>query len=120
MRFRSYRWMCWGLGIALGPGCLHPVRENVDRVVCDLAARPMDVPPPYSGNLPDARPAPATPAADTGSEENIELVVQQQPVPQKPPKPFAERLQIPPELPGANAPPVRLPPPTAPRKEKEE
>lgn len=134
MGFRFSRWICCGLGIALVPGCLHPVRQNVDHVVCDLAARPMDLSPASREAPAKPQTAPAkeeTPSKSPGvtqlpakeQDEGLRLASFQLPQPagiqDKPARPLAERLKIPPELPGADAPPVRLPPPTAPRQEKE-
>src|SRR5260370_27576741 len=48
MRFRSST--CWivCLLLPLTGGCLYPVREQVDEVICDIAAHPLDVHTPAS------------------------------------------------------------------------
>src|SRR5438105_5046843 len=43
MRVRVLK--CWSIcmSLALAGGCLHPVRKQVDAVICDMAAQPLDV-----------------------------------------------------------------------------
>jgi cobalt-zinc-cadmium efflux system outer membrane protein len=53
---RSSRLLAASLGLALAAGCLYPVGEKVDRVVCDLAVRPHDVSEPVPVELPAAMP----------------------------------------------------------------
>jgi outer membrane protein, heavy metal efflux system len=76
-------------------GCTYGVRSEVDRAVCDAAAQPLDLEPVLPAPPP---PEPAPPIQGKG---------------------LAERLRIPPELPGARTPPIQLPPPDAPRAERE-
>ncbi len=104
------------LGILLIAGCLHPVGEKVDAVVCGLAAKPRDLdgeqavpqatsitPATYfqPGGRPPAAPE-TTPAEQprTGTDAT------------RPPAAgtLPGRLTIPPGLPGASAPPILLPP----------
>ncbi len=103
------------LALVLTAGCLHPVGEKVDAVVCDLAARPRDVDPEQPGPALPAPPAPCpvdgalTPAGflqpagqpRAGSGTAPDAAVQPG---------TAGRLIIPPGLPGASAPPISLPP----------
>ncbi|MGE3804055.1 MAG: TolC family protein [Gemmataceae bacterium] len=78
------------LSCLLIAGCLFPVRHEVDSQVCGLAEQPLDLMVPAARDpgapqkTPDATPMPA-------------------------PKVFPERLQIPQNLPGAEAPPIELP-----------
>jgi cobalt-zinc-cadmium efflux system outer membrane protein len=99
---RRLAWL--GLAIALG-GCCFPVREQVDRVVCDLATHPIDPAPlastgsAYASFAEEVKPA----------AFEIELVNPAE-EPGPPPRTLKERLKIPAELPGAQAPPLQLPP----------
>src|SRR5262245_6503153 len=52
----SSRLSAAALGLALAAGCLYPVGEKVDRVVCDLAARPRDVAEVIPAEAPAAMP----------------------------------------------------------------
>ena len=53
---RSSRLLAATLGLTLTAGCLYPVGEKVDHVVCDLAARPHDVAEPVPVELPAVMP----------------------------------------------------------------
>src|SRR5438552_889660 len=54
----------WLALLLFSSGCLHPVRHDVDAIICDLAAHPLDVQTPAQTppveHLPD--PTPAMPA----------------------------------------------------------
>jgi cobalt-zinc-cadmium efflux system outer membrane protein len=98
--------------LALG-GCCYAVREPADQAVCKVAAHPIDLEP-----LPLADQC--APASTTEQPATITPVDYLQPAdsaegqpPRLPPtkRKFTERLQYPPGLPGANAPPIRLPEP---------
>src|SRR5438445_6546298 len=92
-------WSRWSLGVLLVAGCGFPVREQADEAVCQLAARPVDPQPA------PAAPAEATPTPAAAKPESLPA-----PAGQKPRPPFSERLQIPPEIPGSDAPPIKQPP----------
>jgi cobalt-zinc-cadmium efflux system outer membrane protein len=104
----SVRWLVWSVALLGLGGCSYAVREQVDLAICDLAAKPLDLPPlpppdltpPHAGTASCAEVQPVRYQAPEGKDE-AEL---------KPPRKLAERLQYPPELPGADAPPIRLPP----------
>jgi cobalt-zinc-cadmium efflux system outer membrane protein len=94
----------WSLGLLLLAGCLHPVREEADRMVCDLGAHTMDVepasPPTPAGKLPPADKGPSgVRPKDTTPPGGLEQLPVPQPTQRLP-------LQVPPEIPGAGA---RLP-----------
>jgi cobalt-zinc-cadmium efflux system outer membrane protein len=80
-------------------GCCYPVREYADQAVCELAARPLDLEPAPPPDQSAAR-GPGQPKA-------------------QPPKGLPGRLEIPPELPGAGAPPIDLPDKTKPEERKQ-
>jgi cobalt-zinc-cadmium efflux system outer membrane protein len=120
---RSARWSLVGLGLLALGGCLAPVRDDVDHTVCDLAKHVIDPEPPSVAPPPQSPPsAPALHSPpDPGKEgaagpttrlvQPVGLQVPQEPAPMPSgPKKFGERLRIPPELPGASAPEVELPP----------
>jgi cobalt-zinc-cadmium efflux system outer membrane protein len=105
--------------LALG-GCLYHVREETDQTVRNMVAHPLDLQPP-----PATAPPQPTTAASAGEgppreraqpAQNLSLVVDAQTTAlmqaADEPKPPADqfRLTVPPELPGAEAPPIRLPP----------
>ncbi|MCI0458850.1 MAG: TolC family protein [Gemmataceae bacterium] len=107
MSFLPSKWFAGTLALLLVSGCSFPVREQADHLLVELAARPLDLSPmPLADQtLTPGAPAPQPPAVEG-----------------QPPKPgsrLSERLRIPPELPGAQAPPIELPPAKAPRAEKE-
>jgi cobalt-zinc-cadmium efflux system outer membrane protein len=100
--------------LALG-GCFSPVQEEVDHGVCSLANHVLD-PQPLPIALPDQNPQPPAPGTGAGpAAQIIQPVAAQAPAagaePTPPsPAPKRDRLRIPPELPGANAPQVEFPP----------
>lgn len=79
----------WLVGLLLAAGCCGPVRYEADLLIREMSSRPLDVAPPQL----DATPPPQ------GAIE---------PAPPEPRK-LSERLQIPPDLPGADAPAITLP-----------
>jgi cobalt-zinc-cadmium efflux system outer membrane protein len=100
----------WVLGLLLLSGCSYPVREDVDRTVCDLAAHPLDLQPPTPEEAPKQMPpaqAKHTPAPAEGSRRNGLLCTSAQAPPAVTPAP--KELRIPPEFPGANLPEIVLP-----------
>jgi cobalt-zinc-cadmium efflux system outer membrane protein len=118
---RPPRWLLVGLGLLALGGCTYPVREAVDDTVCKLATHPID-PEPLSVAEPTP-PPPPTPASK-GTEEAPKAPSNPAPalvplsfqIPQQgektPPGPVQrpEPLRIPPGLPGANAPEVKIKP----------
>ena len=113
----SSRPLWWPLGVVLLSGCCGPLPDHTDSVVASLATRVRDVePPPPAESSPAGRSAPspsrptltletdsgkegASPPAGTGPIDKT-----------MPAAPARQPLRIPPELPGANAPPIELPP----------
>src|SRR5438552_460935 len=107
------RWMPWLLGLTIA-GCCFPVREQVDAVICDLAARPLDLTalPPADASSQRAAPSPSSEnEAASQANENVRLMSAQETKPKRP-----APLRIPLELPGADAPELRLPQDPAERK----
>src|SRR5262245_29447186 len=102
-----------GVTFLLG-GCLHPVAEKVDRVVCDLAAMPRDPQPatPAPATLPPPAEVPEKPP-EAVKPEAVKPATWQKadkadkaapPVPKSP-------LTVPDQLlPGGHVPPITLPP----------
>src|SRR6185369_950952 len=109
----------WPLGLFALTGCLHPVAEKTDETVSLLASRPPDVAPSHQEE--PVAPMPAA-AIDPGLVR-VGLTTQEAGTAQEPtlpqPRRLPQRLIVPPELPGAGAPRVTLPPTTAPPKERE-
>jgi outer membrane protein, heavy metal efflux system len=82
----------------LAAGCLHPVREETDQRVCELAAHPLDLGAAAAAPSPVPAP-PAKRPSPAGQDPDCE-----------PGGKLPETLlKIPPELPGADAPPIQLP-----------
>jgi cobalt-zinc-cadmium efflux system outer membrane protein len=116
-------------GLLLASGCLWPVREQTDHLVYDLAAHPFDLapdPPPEPPSRARAGQVPADSRTERaileapGGKAGVQLLpsadVQTTALmqPDKPPgKPEGARprvdLTIPPEIPGSEAPLVKLP-----------
>src|SRR5262245_35688875 len=91
-------------GLIVLSGCLHPVTQKIDSVVCDLAQPPRDLQPVT--HIDATLPAPTdrdeekekAPDDKTGEKDDL-------------PKPRS-RLHVPDELlPGGPVPPIRLPRP---------
>jgi cobalt-zinc-cadmium efflux system outer membrane protein len=106
------------VGLLAVAGCLYPVRDDVDHTVCDIADHLIDPEP-----LPTVLPAPTSPTQQAtqvpvaGKSTNlapptllpVSAQAPAQPVPGRP------RLQIPPDLPGAEAPAFDNIPPVGPQ-----
>jgi cobalt-zinc-cadmium efflux system outer membrane protein len=87
MRKAARQCLIWALGLFVAHGCAFPVREQVDGAVRHMASEALDagvVAPPPKPPVEKKDEAPAGP-------------------------PLTERLKIPTDLPGATAPPIRLP-----------
>jgi len=124
MRFRSST--CWivGLLLPLTGGCLYPVREQVDEVICDIAAHPLDVHTPATQEKPavestnntTGRPSGPTSKPDQAAQMQADSSpIQQvanfeQQTPQRdagaagPKRQFEQRLRLPPGLPERKSP----------------
>jgi outer membrane protein, heavy metal efflux system len=103
-------WLVW---LPLASGCCLFSGREIDKEVQEVAARvgidqvrPRSIlpPPPPLQESKAATPRPVTTASN--AQAPIRLVSQQQP---DQPKPPPQRLLIPAELPGADAPPIKLP-----------
>src|SRR5438445_920997 len=118
MRLRSRCWLTVIMASLFFGGCCFPVREQVDGVICDLAALRFDreplapadqSAPPLPGSSESSVSQPADGSWSAGEPSRIDSEVLpaggQAPLPKKG-KDLAERLQIPRELPGATAPPI--------------
>jgi cobalt-zinc-cadmium efflux system outer membrane protein len=96
-----------GLGLLATTGCLSPVRQETDALICHRANVPVDLlPPRLTVPAPDAiKPT----AADADEEHVIEQAGGKQPT--LPKTTLEERLLKPlvPEIPGTQAPPIKLP-----------
>jgi cobalt-zinc-cadmium efflux system outer membrane protein len=103
------------LVLLLVGGCLYPVREEVDSVVCDLAARPLDV---HSGDAieqprslppaPDKSGAPGSDSSPASADAEFHPIAfqakaQTPATTPQPPSKLEERVRLPEELPGARA-----------------
>jgi cobalt-zinc-cadmium efflux system outer membrane protein len=92
-------------------GCTYHVREQVDRVPCDLALHPYDVAPPGQAEPP--RPASdADKVAPDGASDAQTTALLQAPEPEKPgakPDKPIRRLEVPGIIPGSETPPIKLP-----------
>ncbi|HLJ93068.1 MAG TPA: TolC family protein [Gemmataceae bacterium] len=123
--------------ILLAAGCLHPVREQVDAVVCDLAAHPLDTQPGTpeeeprpmpAETLPPPKPTPspsssqrvpvADPAIHTASFQAGTQAPTKPATPQRLPK-LEERVHLPEELPGGRA-KLPVPGPELPEEQRRE
>jgi cobalt-zinc-cadmium efflux system outer membrane protein len=110
----------WPVGLlVLLPACSISESHRIDEQIKDLTmrveqidpSRPMDAFPPPSENQTTASQVPAlapeAPAVPLAAQEDIvQPVAAQQP--DKPEKPKPVRIQIPPDLPGADAPPIAV------------
>ena len=92
-------------------GCLHPVRQEIDATVCDLASCPRDVLLDVPQSMPSTKDG-----ADDAVRPASHYIDPELPPPRKddkggPGKPETRvPLTIPPTLPGAEVGPIRLPP----------
>jgi len=84
-----------GLGTLALTGCLSPVRQEVDALVCHRASQPVDLLPPRAVSTEEAK------AGSSPEIAGIQLVGGKD---DKLGSKFAARLQPPPGLPGADAP----------------
>src|SRR5438552_13920400 len=101
---RSMR--CALLGALLVAGCHSPVREDVDALICKRAG---DIVDPQPASLLGPSPTVGGPAG--GKELPQEVPELPPPRPLKQPKVgLVERLKVPPGVPGAETPPIVLPP----------
>src|SRR5579859_2533185 len=80
----------WGLATLSLAGCLSPVRQEVDGLVCQRAGLAVDLPPP--GFIPPPVEVKPRPPID----------------PSKPPT-LLERFEVSPQMPGSEAPKLILP-----------
>jgi len=107
----------WGLALLLLAGCLSPVREEIDAAVCDLAAQTLDLEPMAPASRPPGElPTPRKADAEAGGDWDAGPAMPPAPTPEILPVAFQPggpnqppRLQVPENLPGANAPPIRMP-----------
>src|SRR5437879_5793806 len=106
----SSRWLCWTMMLALVGGCSFAVQEQVDRMVCELPNHPLDLeqlaPADQSTrqtNIPDQ-------TAKAVAGDGLKPAPFQDSKSQDKPRPdITERFKYPAELPGADAPPIRIP-----------
>jgi cobalt-zinc-cadmium efflux system outer membrane protein len=122
------RWLAITLGTLVLGGCSYAVRENADALVCDLPNHPFDLdkllPADQSTRSQDKSsqagsmesPPPTIQRAvfqadqkeDKAKEEKDKLKEDK----------FLQRFRYPSELPGSDAPPLRIPGPDAPKEER--
>jgi cobalt-zinc-cadmium efflux system outer membrane protein len=107
------KWFAWTLGLLFISGCCYPVREQADRALAELTTYPLDLSPMPPADQSTQRGPSAAPSTTESQPSPAESHAS------KAGSKLAERLKIPPELPGATAPPIALPGPQAPRSEKE-
>ncbi|MBV9123762.1 MAG: TolC family protein [Planctomycetes bacterium] len=118
------KWLPWTAAFWLLSSCTYPVQEQTDLSVCQMASHPLDLAPPTPV---DQSVSPINPAGYSSNADQADSRSESQPnkdaggstqeepnLPQ--PKPLENDgkrrravLQIPPGLPGANAPPIRWP-----------
>jgi cobalt-zinc-cadmium efflux system outer membrane protein len=100
-------------GVLLVGGCLWPVRQSTDQAVQDLSSRPFDLAPAVSAEplkeTPKAGETPAAPArtssAGPGPATDIQTAAYMQAAPKEPGRALPKyELQIPPQVPGSEAP----------------
>jgi cobalt-zinc-cadmium efflux system outer membrane protein len=95
-------------GLLLLSGCLYHAREQADETVCALASHPYDLLPPQPAEAKTGPPASSpTPAKQAATSPVMD--VQTAAYMQAEGKPKLEP-KIPPEIPGSEAKPIRLPP----------
>src|SRR5947209_481726 len=101
----SPKWFLTPALVLVLAGCTFPVREKADQAVCDLAAHPVDLQHLTSADLSAPTFPPSTPVYPPSPGANP------RPGDGAPRQGFGQRLRIPPDLPGADAPLLQLPPP---------
>jgi cobalt-zinc-cadmium efflux system outer membrane protein len=104
------RWPAVALTLLLAAGCHFPVQDEIDRVVCDLAARPRDLSAPGVSTLavPLPSPQPLSPTGGEGSASSAACGFASSVLQEERKEPT--HLKIPTELlPGGPVPPLRLP-----------
>ncbi len=116
---QSCRWLPLTLALLLAGGCLYPVREKVDSVVCDLDAQPRDVqtsqvegPTAATSTPTDAKgekPAKVGKTAAPDKDQTMTLVAAEQGERRDQPS-ILDRLELGRDFPGGNAPKIELPP----------
>ena len=96
--------------LGLVGGCSFAVQEQADRLVCELPNHPLDL-----EQLPPADQSAANPAAlgqttkPIPSDDLKPAVLEDPQVQENPRADITERFKYPAELPGADAPPIRIP-----------
>jgi outer membrane protein, heavy metal efflux system len=113
MPSRLSKWSPWALVMLLAAGCCFPVRQKADQFICDMALQPIDLAPATNvDELPPMPPAQAQESTDRG-ESGVRPVSAQEPegkeTKPKEGRSMAERLPVPPELPGGDTPRIQLP-----------
>ncbi len=103
------RLLCLAVALCLS-GCASPVKEQVDALVCELSARPLDLTPPALTTGAEPVPPPRETAPAGRSQPGSSTGGQGTPAA---PSAFQQRLRLPEGLPGARE-EFRLPPRTAP------
>jgi outer membrane protein, heavy metal efflux system len=110
MRARAIA-VVWGLAALSLSGCLSPVQQETDAIVCHSASVPIDWLPTAPPPLEQSPPPGVKPAAFVGgSDGGIQPVGGVQPLEGGQPKlTLSGRLQLPQNLPGAEAPKLKIP-----------
>lgn len=111
----SMRWTSLAAAALLVGGCYYAVQEQTDLTVCDLASHALDVQPAAAA---DQKTSEITTAALKNAAETQAASSQTEPTRtpdqnaanQLARPSLSDRLRIPPGLPGANGPPIQLPP----------
>ncbi len=110
----SSRPLWWPVGLLLLSGCCGALPDHTGAVADQLAARVRDVePPPPAEQAPAPTPVESRPrlSLETDSGKDApDLTGTAAQIDKTPPTPALKPFAIPPELPGANAPPINLPP----------
>jgi cobalt-zinc-cadmium efflux system outer membrane protein len=91
-------------------GCLSPVRQNVDALICDRARTPIDLPSPDAAAPPGKLAYQAS--AGGGIDDGLILTAAQEQKKDQPGQPrpdFLKRLTVPGGVPGAQAPEIHIP-----------
>jgi cobalt-zinc-cadmium efflux system outer membrane protein len=118
------RWLCWTMMLGLVGGCSFAVQQQVDCMACELPNHPLDVeqlaPADQSTRQMNSPNQTAMAVNGNGlSLANLQIPSQDQRKPKLEGPKFEERLKYPADLPGANAPPIIIPGPGAPKEQRE-